>query len=168
MGRYNATIKRSDMSSRPAVLCRCHALYMVIIRIVSQTEWSVQSQKNPGWRWSTPRLPCSFGMKQSIPQSSSIKDPVFLSCQAGPALHRPGHAALSGSFQMRARPAGFSSRASRHFHGGWAADLHDFSWRPGGPSAGLLLTAGRPICRPRMGSRPEGFICQCISSIKQA
>ena len=30
--------------------------------------------------------------------------PVFLSGQAGPALHRPGLAGLSGGFQMRAGP----------------------------------------------------------------
>jgi hypothetical protein len=34
--------------------------------------------------------------------------PVFLSGQAGPALHWP-RAGLSGDFQMRAEPAGFSA-----------------------------------------------------------
>jgi len=29
---------------------------------------------------------------------------VFLSGQAGPALHRPGLASLSGGFQIRAKP----------------------------------------------------------------
>ena len=54
--------------------------------------------------------------------------PVFLSGQAGPALHWPSLAGLSGDFQMRAEPAGFS------------AGFEGFSGR----LAGL---AGRPACR---------------------
>jgi hypothetical protein len=46
---------------------------------------------------------------------------VFLSGQAGPALHRPGLAGLSGGFQMRAGP-GLAA-----FLGGRAASLGGLS-----------------------------------------
>ena len=94
--------------------------------------------------------------------------PVFLTGQAGPAVHRPGWAALSGGFSMSAGHAGVPGRVCRLFLGGREANLQASSWWPGDQSAGFLLAAGRPIWRLFLGGQPAGFICQRISSIEQA